>query len=218
MKVSDNFQPDTHLIFFCLLAFIGGFVDAGSFVIFGVFTGHLTGNSVLSMIFLAQLNWAMLIISLISIFGFLFGTFSGALIKIRYSLPLLHVYILFAELLLFALVFILYFGASSLYSGNLAIIMISFSMGIQNGYFNKAGTVNTHSTYVTGMITSCIHVFLNNMKDDINKKVLLFCILSFILGALIGGVLSVNYHLVGFAGSLGLLFGAVIYSAILGCQ
>ncbi|WP_392551613.1 YoaK family protein [Orbus wheelerorum] len=215
MKAMVNLAANTHLAFFCLLAFIGGFVDASSFVIYGVFTGHLTGNSVLSMVFLAQMNWAMLIISLISISGFLVGTLLGAWVRMKYSLPLLHLYIICAEFLLFAAVFMLYFLAPLFYVSNLAIIMISLAMGIQNGYFNKSGTINTHSTYITGMVTTCVAAFLNNAKGDVSKKVLLCCVLSFIGGALVGGSLSVNYHLLGFAGVLVLLFFAIIYSAIL---
>lgn len=85
-------------------------------------------------------------------------------------------------------------------------------MGIQNGYFNKAGSVSIHSTYVTGMTTSCINAFLTNVEGDIGKKLLLAAVLSFILGALSGGYLSVHYHLGGFACVLVLFFSAMVYS------
>lgn len=54
-----KFEPNSHTPFFLLLAFISGFVDACSFVVFEVFTGHLTGNSILSMVHLAKLDWPM---------------------------------------------------------------------------------------------------------------------------------------------------------------
>ncbi|EKT53676.1 YoaK family protein [Providencia burhodogranariea] len=212
MNAFSNVEPNTHLPFFLLLAFIGGFVDASSFVIFEVFTGHLTGNSVLSMIYLAQMNWAMLLLSAISILGFFLGTLTGSWFRMKKTSPSQHSYVISLVFILFAIVFSLHFFAPSAYSINLAIFMISLSMGIQNGYFNKAGSIGIHTTYVTGMTTSCIGAFLKNVEGDKSKKVLLCAVLSFIFGALAGGYLSVNYHLAGFSCVLILLFSAIIYS------
>ena len=200
------------LPFYLLLAFIGGFVDACSFVIFEVFTGHLTGNSVLSMIYLAQMNWGLLLLSMISIGGFVLGTLSGTLTRMRSPSLVQEPYIIIIVFLLFSVVFSVHSFAPSLYSMNLAIFIISLSMGIQNGYFNKAGNVSIHSTYVTGMTTSCIGAFLKNSPEDSSKKVLLAAVLSFIFGALTGGILSVNYHFAGFSAVLILLAIAIIYS------
>ena len=212
MKAFFSFEQKDHIPFFLLLTFIGGFVDASSFVIFKVFTGHLTGNSVLSMIYLSQMDWAMLSLSAISLAGFFLGTLSGSWMRIKYTLSSLHIYVISLLSLLFSIVFALYFFLPSLYSVNLAIFTIGLSMGIQNGYFNKAGSVSIHSTYVTGMTTSCINAFLTNVEGDTGKKLLLAEVLSFILGALSGGYLSVHYHLGGFACVLVLFFSAMVYS------
>ena len=40
-----------------LLAFAGGYADAASYLLTGSFTGHLTGNTVLLTIHLAQAGW-----------------------------------------------------------------------------------------------------------------------------------------------------------------
>lgn len=212
MNDVSHSEPSFHLPFYLLLAFIGGFVDASSFVLFEVFTGHLTGNSVLSMIYLAQMNWDMLWLSMVSIFGFVLGTLSGTLTRMKSQSSSLEIHIIISVFLLFSIVFLLHFFAPRLYSTNLAIFIISLSMGIQNGYFNKAGTVSLRSTYVTGMTTSCISAFLKNNPQDNSKKVLLIAVLSFIAGALAGGYLSVNYHLAGFSAVLVLLLMAIIYS------
>jgi uncharacterized membrane protein YoaK (UPF0700 family) len=213
MKAFSGFEQKDHIPFFLLLTFIGGFVDASSFVIFNVFTGHLTGNSVLSMIYLAQMDWAMLGLSAISIAGFFLGTLSGSWVRIKDMSPALHIYVISLVFLLFSIVFACHFFMPSFYSTNLAIFLISLSMGIINGYFNKAGSVSIHSTYVTGMTTSCINSFLKNAEGDTGKKLLFFAVLSFIFGALSGGYLSVNYHLGGFSSVLILLFAAIVYSA-----
>lgn len=212
MTALSDSESRIQLPFYLLLAFIGGFVDASSFVIFEVFTGHLTGNSVLSMIYLSQMNWALLSLSIISICGFVLGTISGTLTRMKSPSFILEPYIITVVFLLFSAVFLLHFFVPYLYSGNLAIFIISLSMGIQNGYFNKAGDVSIHSTYVTGMTTSCIGAFLKNSPEDNSKKVLSAAVLSFIFGALAGGYLSVNYHFTGFSAVLILLAIAIIYS------
>lgn len=212
MKVFTGFEHSDHIPFFLLLTFIGGFVDASSFVIFKVFTGHLTGNSVLSMIYLAQMDWGMLSLSVISLAGFFMGTLSGAWARIKITSPSLHMYMIISVFLLFSIVFILHFFVPSFFSVNLAILMISMSMGIINGYFNKAGSVSIHTTYVTGMTTTCINAMLSN-SPGAGKSVLFFAIIAFMLGALSGGYLSVNYQFGGFSCVLILLFAAVVYSA-----
>ncbi|WP_283126096.1 YoaK family protein [Providencia stuartii] len=212
MKTLSNIEPNIHLQFFLLLAFIGGFVDACSFMIFQVFTGHLTGNSVLSMIYISQMDWAMLVLSAVSILGFFAGTLAGSWKQIQGTSLSSHTIINTIVLLLFTIVFTLYFFIPSLYSAKTALFMISLSMGIQNGYFNKVGGVSIHTTYVTGMTTSCIGKFLRNENKDGSKKTLAFAVISFILGALTGGYLSVNYHILGFSTVLILLLITVIYS------
>lgn len=211
MNVLSSSVRKDHIPFFLLLTFIGGFVDASSFVIFKVFTGHLTGNSVLSMIYLAQMDWAMLGLSAISLVGFFLGTFSGSWTRIKVTSPSLHMYVIGSVFLLFSYVFALHFFAPSFFSINLAIFIISLSMGLINGYFNKAGSISMHTTYVTGMTTTCINAFLNNAPGT-GKGLLLSAVIAFMLGALSGGYLSVNYHLSGFSCVLILLFAAVVYS------
>lgn len=207
-----KFEPNSHTPFFLLLAFIGGFVDASSFVIFEVFTGHLTGNSILSMVYLAQMDLSMLLLSAISIAGFFTGTLFGSWFRIKNNQLSCYRLVIGLVFLLFSSVFILYFLIHALYSPTLVIFIISLSMGIQNGFFNKVGSVGIHSTYVTGMTTSCINAFLKNVKGDNSKKVLFLAVLFFILGGLTGSVLSVKFHFAGFLFVLILLFIAFIYS------
>lgn len=207
-----QFEANSHTPFFLLLAFIGGFVDACSFVIFEVFTGHLTGNSILSMVYLAKLDWPMLLLSAVSICGFFLGTCLGSWQRLKNNSLRDYRFLIGLSFLLFTGVFALYFFAHAVYSDNIVIFIISLSMGLQNGFFNKAGTVGIHSTYVTGMTTSCVNAFLKNVQGDSSKKVLFLAVLSFILGGLTGGVLSVNYQFLGFSFVLILLALAFVYS------
>lgn len=205
-------ESEGHIPFFLLLAFIGGFVDASSFVIFNVFTGHLTGNSILSVIYLANMDLSLLLLSVVSILGFLSGTLFGTWGRIKSTLPLLHAYSLVTVLTLFSIVFALYFFVPEFYSTNLSIFMISLAMGLQNGCFNKVGSISFHSTYITGMTTSCINAFINKGNGESGKKIFLFSILLFICGGGAGALLSVNYHFIGFSFIILPLLIAVIYS------
>ncbi|EMA4783894.1 MULTISPECIES: YoaK family protein [Providencia] len=216
MKLFSHLEPHTHPLFFLLLTFIGGFVDSSSFVIFGVFTGHLTGNSVLSMIYISQMNWNMLFISIVSICGVFLGTLSGSYIRTKTASLLAYSLIISFEFILFAIVFSLYFFLPAFYSMNIAVFLISLSMGLQNGFFNKVGSVSIHSTYITGMTTSWIGTIIKrNENGDIQRITLFLFIISFIIGALAGGFLSVNYHFLGFSSVIALLLIALIYSLLI---
>ena len=57
----------------CALAFVGGYGDAASFVLAKTFTGHLTGNFVLTAISLANQDWPNLSRRLLAIALFLAG-------------------------------------------------------------------------------------------------------------------------------------------------
>ena len=57
-----------------LLAFLGGYADAVSYLWTEVFAGHLTGNLVLLMIHLAQSAWLASAVDALAVGAFLLGT------------------------------------------------------------------------------------------------------------------------------------------------
>ena len=50
------------------LAFIGGYADASSYLLAGVFTGHLTGNCVLAAVSAASKEWFLTLDRLLAVF------------------------------------------------------------------------------------------------------------------------------------------------------
>ena len=76
--LSNTNQTDALLSFG--LAFVGGYGDAASFVLAKTFTGHVTGNLVLTAIAVAAHDWRAALGHLSAIVTFLMGIFVIALI------------------------------------------------------------------------------------------------------------------------------------------
>jgi uncharacterized membrane protein YoaK (UPF0700 family) len=151
--LSNIRQPDTRLSLG--LAFVGGYCDAASFVLAKTFTGHVTGNLVLAAIAVAAHDWRAVLEHLSAIITFLMGISLSVLIvrplKAWPSLPIIMgievILIVTASLAL----------ASHMAHGvEIFVIFVSLALGLQNGAFRRAGGVNVHTTYLTGMITSLI--------------------------------------------------------------
>lgn len=182
-------------VFTFLLAFNGGFGDASSFLLLGVFTGHLTGNTVITMMSLVQGNYLMVVSTGIALGGFVMGTLIGTFWRKslvdqhRVYLPM----VLQALLMLIAAVLIHYFGISSLVMYSL-IILLTIALGIQNGMYTKVLSVGIHSSYITGASTNVIDtvLFINksNAAQVLKRNLLFATIAGFTVGALIGSLVS----------------------------
>lgn len=208
---SNTLTPENNLLLFLLLSFIGGFTDASSMINFEVFTGHLTGNSIFSAIYLVQWNMPAFAIAICSLISFFMGSILGSLLKIKCLSSYINSYmVLLISLLFLATVIINDYEVP--YYKFIAISLVSIGMGIQNGFFNKSNGVSAHSTYVTGMTTSCINAFIKNAKNDPSKKILSMTIFAFILGAGAGAFISTHYHLMSYAAILALLILALFIS------
>src|SRR6266404_2289616 len=72
--MSKNHWRDSWLSFG--LAFVGGYCDAGGYVLAKTFTGHITGTLVLAAISLAGHDWRTLLRHLLAIVVFLIGVVS----------------------------------------------------------------------------------------------------------------------------------------------
>lgn len=199
---------------FLLLAFIGGFTDASSFINFEVFTGHLTGNSILSAIYLVQHNMPVFSLSIVSLISFLIGSISGAIIRIKLKQRFLNSLTLFLITLLLLITVIVNLHAEIYIYKLIAISLISIAMGIQNGFFNQSMGVGSHTTYITGMTTSLISALITKTKDPTkahNSKIILpLLIITFILGAFAGALIATNIGLTSYMVILGLYGFALI--------
>ncbi len=198
-----------------LLALAGGFCDASAFVIQGIFVAHITGNTVLTMVYLVQGNKVMSGYCLISLLFFLSGTCIGNISGARSrkgSLCHLIIPMLLQQAAL------LITGASLWLSGKhaLFILFLALSMGLQNGIITHFHKITIHTTYITGMATTLLKSLAGGVSpDEYNLRRILFSeLISFAAGAFMGSILTTQYHIRGFLCVLFPLLAAGILSFI----
>ncbi|CAI3930279.1 unnamed protein product [Commensalibacter communis] len=180
-------------IYMLLFTFIGGFADASSYLISGIFTGHLTGNLVLSTVYAVNQNYSSLYRCIIAIFGFTIGTVLGVWFRTN---PKIHlIYKTSIALLLQLVVVMCIFVINLRFYNNISHIIffggLGFALGLQNGTINNLHKIGIHSSYVTGMSTTLINNYFALHKNDPNytdkkKEYIMqfFVILAFVTGAL----------------------------------
>ena len=188
-------SPRLVLVIF-LLAFLGGYADAVSYLLTAVFAGHLTGNLVLCMIHLAQSAWRASAANALAIGAFLLGT-AGAEWLTADAPPTLRARPLPAQLLVEALWLLVMaclrcVGAS----GNAAsLLFLCLGLGWQNGALRKCGAASIHTTFMTGIGTTLLSAMMpragrNEAPEDPSKHpstVLSGTLLAFAAGAGTGG-------------------------------
>ncbi|MEG2831025.1 MAG: YoaK family protein, partial [Edwardsiella sp. (in: enterobacteria)] len=208
---------DNRIRVLLLLTLVGGFADAGAFVLLGTFTGHITGNAVLAMIYLAQGRWLTLGYCAVALVCFLLGTYWGSRWRLRRMTdsdtrriaPLLSLQLL----LMLSGVGLWRWGCPSGF-----ILLQALALGLQNGVIQSLHTTKVHSTYITGMSTSLINsLAAGRTAPDRPARATLLCgILGFVGGALLGGTLTDRFGAVGFIAVCIPLLAATLLSRRLG--
>lgn len=200
-------------LYIFLFTFIGGFADASSFLLSGIFTGHLTGNLVLCAVYGIQENYLLLFHCICAVIGFTSGTMLGVWFRIEKKIQLAYktpIALIF-QLAVIILIFVIDLLSNTDTSHILFFTGLSFALGMQNGTINKLYKIGVHSSYVTGMTTTLINNYLMLEKTDpeyTNKTILyvmqFFIILFFVIGALTGSLCIYLMDFMGFS-ILGLL-------------
>jgi uncharacterized membrane protein YoaK (UPF0700 family) len=213
--LSNIRQNDTWVSFG--LAFVGGYGDAASFVLAKTFTGHATGNLVLTAIAVAAHDWRAALEPLSAIVTFLIGISLSVLIvrplKARLSWPLLPTIMGIEVILIVAASLAL---ASDMAHGvELFVIFVSLALGLQNGAFRRVGGISVHTTYLTGMITSLISTTTERHASEVTPPTLgspdpkagLLCgiWIAFVLGAGTGAAMVLHFKALGMLGAALLL-------------
>jgi uncharacterized membrane protein YoaK (UPF0700 family) len=187
-----------------VLGFMGGFTDAGSFVLASSFTGAITGNAVLAIVNLAHGSFARAGVCAAAVTSFLLGTILGRLWKTGDSrdreLTALT-WPISLEILIFAVAIAAY-GQAGKCGSLFFVACLSLAMGLQNGSLQHLGMVSVHSTMLTGMTTRLTNVILapsNVAEASAERNLLLATILAFILGAVSGSLLTIHVGLAGFS-------------------
>jgi uncharacterized membrane protein YoaK (UPF0700 family) len=189
MKVLETQVPTREMSAALLLAAVGGYGDAASFLLVRCFTGHVTGNMVLAAVALTTRGstWE----PLLSVVCFLCGTALTQRLRFspdsRVGNASMH-FVLMAEIVLLLLTPNLLLT----HHRGWFISTMSIALGMQNGAFSKADGISVHTTYLTGTITRLLGLLVRPKAlrgtDESSEMKKLFAVwLSFILGVLCGG-------------------------------
>jgi uncharacterized membrane protein YoaK (UPF0700 family) len=201
------------------LAFVGGYSDAASFILAKTFTGHLTGNFVLTAISIAAHDWPTFSRRVLAIALFLLGIILSVLLQrwlARKSSRSFLAGVLWLEIMLIGLAYFLLTSSLAARSA-LFVICMALALGLQNGAWREAGGITVHSTYLSGMITSLLtsgtqRYFAKTAGaawTDIKISLLSGIWLAFVAGATLGAALVLRF------GALGILGTALVLLALL---
>lgn len=148
------------------LAFVGGYVDAVGFIALAhVFTGHVTGNTVMLGIDVAEGHWNNIIRRSLAIVMFLAGIVLGAVLNgyiVRRGMRSRFAPALMVEV---ALLVPLTLGDGALpHPATQAprpgwalyglVALAATALGLQNGTLRKVGSATVHTTYISGVVTT----------------------------------------------------------------
>jgi uncharacterized membrane protein YoaK (UPF0700 family) len=141
-----------------MLAFVGGYTDAFSYMTARVFAGPLTGNSVLATISAISRDWRQAAICAAAIFFMLLGVAGSTLLDARVvrniRVPPLMI-ILLVEALLFLIP-----GWRELAGHPLPILattaLLCMALGLQTGGLRRTNGITVYTAFVAGMITQLV--------------------------------------------------------------
>jgi uncharacterized membrane protein YoaK (UPF0700 family) len=224
--MAENRQNLTWLS--CGLAFVGGYSDAASFLLAKTFTGHVTGNFVLTAISIAAQDWVTLLRRLLAIAFFLVGILLSVMLErglTRKSSGSLLPWVLGLEIVLICLA---YFTLASTLSARLGLFVVcmALALGLQNGAWRGAGGITVHSTYLTGMITNLVttgaqRYLARTAREawaDARISLLSGIWAAFVAGAIVGAVLVLRLGPPGILGTVLVLLVLLIQQFLVGSR
>ena len=189
-------QMSEHHVTAVILALVGGFLDAYSYICRGqVFANAETGNIVLMGVELAQMNFSGAIHYALPIIAFAIGVYICEMIRDRYGEERMVHWrqrIVILEIASVVLVGFLPLEAKWNHGAN---ILISFVCALQVEAFRKVHGVNFASTMCTGNLRSATERIFKyrktgDMKMITESRRYYVIIGAFVVGASIGGVLT----------------------------
>ncbi len=148
----------TNQLLGALLAFNAGAVNAGGFLVVGLYTSHMTGFTSMVADQLVLGNMTLVLGALGTLFAFVLGAAVTALLvnwarqhrlRSEYALPLMLEALL---LLLFGLMGAT-LGHQTPFAVPVTVLVLAFTMGLQNALVTKISAAQIRTTHMTGIIT-----------------------------------------------------------------
>ncbi|NLK94096.1 MAG: DUF1275 domain-containing protein [Clostridiales bacterium] len=182
-----------------LLATIGGFLDAYTYIgEGGVFANAQTGNLVIFGVSIAKGNFFEAVLSLLPIVAFIIGVWVSEYIRNNWTTGFLGFWENNILIIEGVILFIIGFLPKEI-SSAFVTISISFVSSIQISSFRKLIDLPFSTTMCTGNLRSASQwlymYFINRDKANKEKAIRYYTIiLFFIIGALIGGILTIKFQ------------------------
>lgn len=178
-----------------LLALIGGFLDAYTFIDRGgVFANAQTGNIVLLGIHIANRDWLHMLLYLLPIIAFIIGVLVSNFIKNDTKYHTEKAVIIIEIIIILFLSFI-----PDSVSDTFVNIVISFIASVQVSTFRKLIDYPYCSTMCTGNLRSASDAFFLYIKTKDNNELkkcsaYILIIVFFILGAILSSFITTHYN------------------------
>lgn len=198
-----------------LLALAGGFLDSYTFIgRGGVFANAQTGNIVLLAVYAAKGKWMKALSNLPAIVAFVIGVIVVESIKNNssrvFKLDWPRVVLIFEIIVLFIIGFI-----PSTIPNLIVNVTVSFVASIQVCSFSKIADSPYSSTMSTGNLRSAAReayiAFTQKDHEAAIRTIRLFTIVfSFLLGSVLGGILTLNIGVKAIWGAAVIIIGALV--------
>ena len=155
---SQHRSRSTDRLLGALLAFNAGAVNAGGFLVVGLYTSHMTGFASMLADQLVLGNMTLALGALGALLAFVAGAAATALLvnwarqhhlRSEYALPLMLEALL---LLVFGLMGAT-LGRQTPFAVPLTVQVLAFTMGLQNALITKISAAQIRTTHMTGVIT-----------------------------------------------------------------
>lgn len=178
-----------------LLAIVGGFLDAYTFVgRGGVFANAQTGNVVLMGIEAATGEWRQVVLHAVPVLAFMVGVVVAEIIK----KPSMRLFIKDSEraVLILETVVLFIVGFIPYTSPNIIVtVVVSFVSSVQISSFRKLVGSTYSTTMVTGNLRSATqeaYIAFTKKNDESARRTIRYSTinLSFLAGAILGGLLT----------------------------
>lgn len=192
-------QPSESLILGLFLAFVGGFLDAYTYVARDhVFANAQTGNIVLLGINIMERNWMNMIYYLLPILAFILGVVIVEMIKSKYKKQesLIHWRQIIIAIEIFSLFIVAFIPIGS--KNMIANVIISFVCSMQVESFRTIKGNSIATTMCTGNLRSATEKLYFGLMYKKNTSIeksfhYFFVILSFLFGAILGAYITSRF-------------------------
>jgi uncharacterized membrane protein YoaK (UPF0700 family) len=195
-----NKPPATHnagIFLSAMLAFVGGYADATTYVTSEVFSGHLSGNLVLAVISLLSRDWNSSLIRLAALSTMLLAIAASALMDAEplrnARVPALSI-VLALEAILFLVPGALAFERHPL-PVIVTTVMLCAAMGLQTGALRRSNDVSIYTAFVSGIMTRLVEQETDDLEgrpssSKIQRATLASLIAGFACGAAAGAAMA----------------------------